>query len=101
MAKRCFLIVKKREWTFVWLRVDAECFGRGTDRTIRRIMLHEFIEEHLVNYVDPYWFGGHVYTILPRRRFTELKTFLNVIDDSAAVFHGSARRHTSELPSLQ
>ena len=68
MAKWYLLIVKSGRQRIVKLDVNVLYFGRGVQRSVRRVQIEELIEEHLPHETDGSWYGGRVRSILPPRR---------------------------------
>ena len=67
MAKRYLLLVKDGIQKLIKFDVNGKYHRRGTDPCLRRILIEEYVEEHLSDWIDREWFGARVYTIFPPR----------------------------------
>ena len=66
-AFRSFLLVKHGRSKIVKIEVNPAVFGRGANKCLRRVHLHELVDEVLVDRVRHRWRRARVYTLFPYR----------------------------------
>ena len=58
---------KKKKQLVFKTRVNAECFGKGVNKALKKLLVEELIEEHIAAVIDPCWHGARVFNLKPFR----------------------------------
>ena len=53
---------------FMKVRVNEKYHGRGACKALRRVLVQELIDEHLLMEIPPTWRRAKIYAVLPTKR---------------------------------